>query len=91
MMIIYTVERFNIHADVDAIYMTPSRNTRSYTLRSVPSSPGRSFFHSDHYLVRFINVISVIKYCMRIAAKKSESHVRKKIIACRSKLSSDTF
>ena len=24
--------------------MTPSRNTRSYTLRSVPSSPGRSFF-----------------------------------------------
>merc|ERR1719205_286895 len=23
--------------------MTPSRNTRSYTLRSVPSSPGRSF------------------------------------------------
>ena len=25
--------------------MTPSRNTRSYTLRSVPSSPGRSFFH----------------------------------------------
>ena len=28
----------------DARYMTPSRNTRSYTLRSVPSSPGRSFF-----------------------------------------------
>ena len=25
--------------------MTPSRNTRSYTLRSVPSSPGRSFFN----------------------------------------------
>ena len=25
--------------------MTPSRNTRSYTLRSVPSSPGRSFLH----------------------------------------------
>ena len=23
--------------------MTPSRNTRSYTLRSIPSSPGRSF------------------------------------------------
>ena len=35
---------FNIYADVDAISMTPSRNTRSYTLRSVPSSPGRSFF-----------------------------------------------
>ena len=26
--------------------MTPSRNTRSYTLRSVPSSPGRSFLLS---------------------------------------------
>ena len=35
---------FNIYADVDAISMTPSRNTRSYTLRSIPSSPGRSFF-----------------------------------------------
>ena len=34
---------FNIYADVDAISMTPSRNTRSYTLRSVPSSPWRSF------------------------------------------------
>ena len=33
----------NIYADVDAISMAPSRNTRSYTLRSVPSSPGRSF------------------------------------------------
>ena len=36
---IYTV-------DVDARSMTPSRNTRSYTLRSVPSSPGRSFLLS---------------------------------------------
>ena len=35
---------FDIYADIDAISMTPSRNTRSYTLRSVPSSPGRSFF-----------------------------------------------
>ena len=26
----------------DMMTMTPSRNTRSYTLRSVPSSPGRS-------------------------------------------------
>ena len=34
---------FNLHADVDSRSMTPSRNTRSYTLRSVPSSPGRSF------------------------------------------------
>ena len=34
----------NLYGDVDARYMTPSRNTRSYTLRSVPSSPGRSFF-----------------------------------------------
>ena len=35
---------FNLYADVDARSMTPSRNARSYTLRSVPSSPGRSFF-----------------------------------------------
>ena len=44
----------NIYADVDAISLTPSRNTRSYTLRSVPSSPGRSFlieFHSDLLLL----------------------------------------
>ena len=35
--------------DVDARSMTPSRNTRSYTLRSVPLSPGRSFLtFSDH-------------------------------------------
>ena len=34
---------FNLYADVDAMSMTPSRNTRNYTLRSVPSSPGRSF------------------------------------------------
>ena len=32
------------HADADAGYMTPSSNTQSYTLRSEPSSPGRSFF-----------------------------------------------
>ena len=37
---------FNLYADVDARSMTPSRNPRSYTLRSVPSSPGRSFFSS---------------------------------------------
>ena len=34
----------NLYADADARSMTPSRNTRSFTLRSVPSSPGRSFF-----------------------------------------------
>merc|ERR1719264_1488098 len=33
----------NLIADDDARSMTPSRNTRSYTLRSVPSSPGRLF------------------------------------------------
>ena len=32
-----------LYADADARSMTPSRNTRSYTLRSVPSSPRRSF------------------------------------------------
>ena len=36
---------FNIYADVHARSMTQSRNTRSYTLRSVPSSPGRSFLY----------------------------------------------
>ena len=38
---------FNLYADVDARSMTPSRNARSYTLRSVPSSPGRSFFYRE--------------------------------------------
>ena len=33
----------------DAGSMTPSRNTRRYTLRSVQSSPGRSFLFSPHY------------------------------------------
>ena len=33
-------------ADADANAVTPSRNTRSYTRWSVPSSLGRSFFHS---------------------------------------------
>ena len=32
----------NLYADAEARSMTPSRNTRSYTLRSVPSFPGRS-------------------------------------------------
>ena len=44
---------FNIYADVDAISMTPSSNTRSYTLRSVPSSPGRSFFRKDGKWISF--------------------------------------
>ena len=34
------------NADAGAGSMTPSRNTRRYTLRSVPSSPGRSFCSS---------------------------------------------
>ena len=33
----------NLFADVDARSMTPSRNTRSCILRSIPLSPGRSF------------------------------------------------
>ena len=45
MMPIYTLLNISNHyADDDARSMTPSRNTRRYTLRSVPSSPGRSFF-----------------------------------------------
>ena len=33
----------NLYADARS--MTPSRNTRCYILRSVPSSPGRSFLN----------------------------------------------
>ena len=33
----------NLYADTDARSMIPSRKTRSYTVRSVPSFPGRSF------------------------------------------------
>ena len=51
---------FNIYADVDAISMTPSRNTRSYTLRSVPSSPGRSF------LIFGITMISLVAACLQL-------------------------
>ena len=36
--------KMSLNADADAGSMTPSRNTRRYTLRSIPSSPGRSFF-----------------------------------------------
>ena len=44
MMPIYTLLNISyLYADDDARSMIPSRNTRSYTLRSVPSSPGRSF------------------------------------------------
>ena len=38
---------FNLYADVDARSMTPSRNTRSYTLRSVPLST--NYHDVDHY------------------------------------------
>ena len=40
---------FNLYADVDARSMTPSRNARSYTLRSVPSSPERSFLLTNYH------------------------------------------
>ena len=40
---------FNIYADVDARSMTASRNTRSSTLRSVPSTSGRSFFQKGFF------------------------------------------
>ena len=46
MMTIYillNINTNNLFVDSDARSMTPSRNTRSCTLRSVPSSPGRSF------------------------------------------------
>ena len=41
------------YADTDAHTVTPSSNTRSYTRRSVPSSPGWSFFYFrvDHLYI----------------------------------------
>ena len=36
--------------------MTPSRNTRSYTLRSVPSSPGRSFFETLQWNCKSVTI-----------------------------------
>ena len=38
-----SLQIFGNIADADADAVTPSSNTRSYTRRSVPSSPGRSF------------------------------------------------
>ena len=53
---------FNLHADVDARTMTPSRNTRSYTLRSVPSSPGRSFLYQQGLkLADITSAVTVLK------------------------------
>ena len=49
MMMIYILLNIytnNLFADADARSLTPSRKTRNCTLRSVPSSPGRSFFNS---------------------------------------------
>ena len=77
MMIKYTVGTnillniINIYADVDAISMTPSRNTRSYTLRSVPSSPGRSIFYvlCSMFYVLCSMLIAVIAIFLLIATK----------------------
>ena len=62
---IYCWNMFNLYADVDARSMTPSRNTRSYTLRSVPSSPGRSFFSSCLRSLMMLHLLSTftrVKY-----------------------------
>ena len=40
--------------------MTPSRNTRCYILRSVPSSPGRSFFKTTD-----VKIISQVTHGVR--------------------------
>ena len=40
-------------ADADAV--TPSCNTRKYTLRSVQSSPGRSFFYLDFLALPYLS------------------------------------
>ena len=63
MMPIYTLLNIsNFYADADARSMTPSRNTRSYTLRSVPSSPGRSFLHLVYNFLA-ISVHVFYHYC----------------------------
>ena len=53
--------------------MTPSRNTRSYTLRSVPSSPGRSFLALQGALLPNIWIESyhVNVYCGDLLRKSS--------------------
>ena len=38
---------FGSYMDADADAVTPCSNTRSYILRSVPSSPGRSFLNQE--------------------------------------------
>ena len=40
------------NADADAGSMIPSRNTRHYTLRSVPSSPGGLFLQTEDWGLR---------------------------------------
>ena len=52
---------YMIH-DVDARSMTPSRNTRSYTLRSVPSSPGRSFLAPKELFTWWWPIIYIDRY-----------------------------
>ena len=41
------VIKYQISSNADAGYITPSRNTQSSTLRSVPSSPGRQFLDTQ--------------------------------------------
>ena len=78
---------WNAHADAGS--MTPSRNTRRYKLRSVPSSPGRSFLELDHTHVPYVlvpwtldkhilNHICICKYHLtqREAVKRKRLTVR---------------
>ena len=58
----------NLYDDADARSMTPSRNTRSFTLRSVPSSPGRSFLASAHHLIKPHCNVVIINKCDKIPA-----------------------
>ena len=47
MMVMPNVMKCQISRNADAGSMTPSRNDRRYTLRSVQSSPGRSFLNKQ--------------------------------------------
>ena len=50
---------FNLYADVDARSMIPSRNTRSFILRSVPSSHGRSFLQLIIFLTIAVTIYNL--------------------------------
>ena len=66
---------FNLYADVDARSMTPSRDTRSYTLRSVPSSPGRSFLNLLSSLLVIQNEFSWTLIFVKFSKEYKFAHI----------------